>query len=316
MNAKIMELLTKSDQTRTKAIMRQFLSKAYPAIVETEDFIFCRGTIPIALVGHLDTVEEKGRQNAELFYDRKKQVMFCPGFPGFDDKAAIYSIIQIIQKGYRPTICLCCDEEVGGLGADALAQYFESKAPSLKYMIELDRRGRNDMVFYDCDNKEFTNYIASFGFELAHGTFTDICFLMDTFGCAAVNLSCGYLNEHTAAEILHVDWMEETIEKVCKMLDASDEAPYFEFIPCVNYWNWMRPVDPNSCYFCGKALAPEERVPVQLEDGTVETFCIDCAASVEVEWCETCGNPFLPAHEQEKICPKCNAEKEIMPYGD
>ena len=35
----------------------------------------------------------------------------------------------------------------------------------LKYIIELDRRGSDDCVFYQCDNHEFDAYVEKFGFQ-------------------------------------------------------------------------------------------------------------------------------------------------------
>lgn len=312
-NKALFEAVCRASEATLKAVLTTYLRSNYKQVISHNDYVCAIGDIPILLVAHLDTVFATPPK--DIYYDQEQQVVWSPQGGVGDDRSGVYLAMQILQAGYRPHVAFTCGEEVGGIGASALAE-LNCPFKDLRYMIELDRQGRNDMVFYDCDNKEFINYIGSFGFEFAHGSFTDITFLMDAWSCAGVNLSCGYLGQHSATEILHVDWMEETCEKVCKMLDCANEAPHFEFIPYANYWNWTHSVDHNSCYFCGKALAPEERVPVLLEDGTAENFCIDCAASIEVEWCENCGNPFIPAHEIEKICPKCSIEKEIVFDGN
>ena len=46
--------------------------------------------------------------------------------------------------------------------------------PDIKYIIEFDRRGENDCVFQDCGNETFMNYVESFGFKTARGSYSDI----------------------------------------------------------------------------------------------------------------------------------------------
>ena len=61
-------------------------------------------------------------------------------------------ILQIL----RTTNChvlLCEDEEVGCIGAKKFTS--GSLRPQVNYIVELDRRGSNDAVFYRCDNPEF-----------------------------------------------------------------------------------------------------------------------------------------------------------------
>jgi hypothetical protein len=67
-------------------------------------------------------------------------------------------------------------------------------------MIELDRQGRDDAVFYDCDNPEFEEYITKFDFVSDWGTYSDISTIAPSWECAAVNLSIGYFDEHSYAE--------------------------------------------------------------------------------------------------------------------
>ena len=64
------------------------------------------------------------------------------------------------------------------------------------YLIQLDRRGNDDAVFYDCDNKEFTEFITEKDWDLAQGSYTDICEIAPILNTAAVNFSCGYYHEH------------------------------------------------------------------------------------------------------------------------
>lgn len=296
-----------------QAVLYLYLSKKYKTVVQTKDYVYAEGDIPIALVCHLDTVFKAPPTEDEIFYDREKKVIWASTGAGHDDRAGVYAALAILEKGLRPHVILTQGEELGGVGASALAE-LDCPFKNLRYLIEIDRRGLKDMVFYDCDNKDFIKYVGEYGFELAYGSFTDISFLMEAWGCAGVNVSCGYLNEHSTSEILRTDWLLETVDKIEAMLQATD-IPRFEFIPSPHYWRWANPTvdDKNSCYMCGKALSPEERVPVELDDMTTENFCIDCAASVDVDWCETCGNAFM-GHENQKLCFTCE-DKVMGPYN-
>lgn len=131
----------------------------------------------------------------------------------------------------RPTIILCQDEEAGCLGALELVKTIPVCPVDLKYLIELDRAGYDDCVFYDCANKEFIKYVESCGFTYDVGSFSDISILAPAWGIAAVNLSIGYDNEHSYGEILHVDWMYKTIGKVVALMLSDNKAPKFEYIP-------------------------------------------------------------------------------------
>lgn len=271
---KIMELLMLNNQRRTKGMLSAYLHKIYPndRIIETNDFIYCQGEIPIGLVAHLDTVMEDCREDAELFYDVKKQVMFCPGFPGFDDKAGIFSILKIVQDGYHPSILLCCDEESGGKGAQALVRGVNR--PNLKYLIELDRAGYDDIVYYQCGNKEFQQYTQKFGFILQSGSFSDISFISPPWDIASCNIACGYLDEHTEAEVLHTDWMERTINLVENMLEDVDNAPYFDYQEVIRPKHKLIAIDNMlvECEDCGNKVFDFETI--KIDDKHV---CYDCA---------------------------------------
>ena len=100
----------------------------------------------------------------------------------------------------------------------------------LKYLIQIDRRGRNDAVFYDCPNERFKKYICGFGFKEEQGIYSDISFLCPGWDIAGVNVSAGYFYEHTNKEILNLEYLNETINKVEQMLKDERKSDYW------NYW--------------------------------------------------------------------------------
>ena len=106
-------------------------------------------------------------------------------------------------------------------------------------MIEFDRKGNSDAVFYSCDNKEFLDFvIENTGFEEAHGSFSDISVLMPAAKLSAVNLSSGYYNAHTVTE--YVVWLDmlDTIETAKELIKAECDGPFEYVAKEFKYSNW------------------------------------------------------------------------------
>ena len=319
---KTFEQLASLKQSSLKKVLASFLKKHYPKVIHTKEYIFAEGDIPIALVAHMDTVFKAPPE--EIFFDPVKNVMWSPDALGADDRAGIFAIVQIIRSGLKPHVIFTTDEEIGGLGASKLAE-LDCPFSDLKYLIELDRKGSNDCVFYDCENPKFTEYVESFGFEYNFGTYTDICEFCPTWKIAGVNLSIGYRDEHSVSEVLFVGRMYSTIEKVKKMLaDAVNLTEPFEYIPSptrynyaygMNWYDWGSSVyghDVSKCRQCKKYFMEEELFPVVMLDKTTAFFCPDCLVD-HVGWCKECQSAYQkysPEAPSEGICPLCEDLKE------
>ena len=295
----------------------------------TQDYILCEGDIPIMLVAHLDTVFKEIPK--EIYFDQQKQVMWSPTGLGADDRAGVFAILKIINKGYRPHICFCTDEEKGGLGASTMVQDIPVAPFDIKYIVELDRQGSSDCVFYNCDNEEFENFVESYGFFSDWGTFSDISEICPIWKIAGVNLSVGYIDEHCMVERLHTNYLAATIKRVCKMLDEVDNAPSFEYRESIlyrhfgKYWQYMYPDDGypidewetyNAKILCTKCHTPvpiDEAIRVQMKDslGAARYYCLDCLTKDNnIEWCAHCGEAFEKAYEEDKYCMSC--KKKLM----
>lgn len=330
----LFEQLCMLTQKELKATLAKFLKTKYNKVVETKDYIYAVGDIPIALCAHMDTVFPKPPEKNEIYYDRCKGVMWSPVGLGADDRAGVFSIIQIIKHNFRPHIIFTTDEEKGCLGASALAEQ-ECPFDDLRYVIQLDRRGSDDCVFYECENFEFTDYVEKFGFVENFGTFSDIYDLCPAWGIAGVNLSIGYYNEHSVIETLHVNSMLNTIEKVEKMLSVPiEEIPHFRFIYSRLYAQYMfrnpdalYPSEEDyedyvleplnvSCHNCHKIIDIEDTIPVISTSGSKYFLCIDCLGGTgddDIRFCDVCGEAFEPVDENQTTCFKCDIKdhKEI-----
>lgn len=309
---RLFERLVSLTQKGLHQAMAQYLKEKYEKVIVTKDYIVAIGDIPIALVAHMDTVFKN--PVADLYYDQRKGVLWSPQGLGADDRAGIFAILKIIQSGLRPAIIFTTDEEKGGLGATALGSR-DCPIPNLKYMIQLDRHGTNDCVFYECFNEDFYDYVESFGFCEAYGSFSDISFLMPQWNICGVNLSVGYEDEHSEVETLHIAPLYDTIAKVQKML-CETEIPDFEYDEMVfSSANWWRSavMYGQHCGKCKKLYSEYELFPVIGIDRKTKFYCPDCIVG-NVEWCDLCGEAYEiedPAKDKKicKICAEVICEK-------
>lgn len=274
------------------------LKKHYTNVITTKEYVMAQGETPIALIAHLDTVFPYGKR--KIYYDREAQVIWSPNGLGADDRAGVFAILLIIQHGFRPTVIFTTDEELGCLGADKLVLDYSEPPWPINYIIQLDRQGANDCVFYNCNNPEFEKYIEEFGFISDFGSFSDISAICPTWGVAGVNLSVGYINEHTLQETLHVKFWKRTIKQVEKML-KKEKIPTFDYIP--RYPNEHKFFDYLTCSGCGEMIDPYLTIPV--DD---EVFCPTCSVD-KIDWCKKCGAPYVLEKKEKHVCKEENDDR-------
>lgn len=202
----------------------------YEEIISGDGYIYARGSVPVLLTAHMDTVHTSRIVDFYENIDAKgNHILASPQGIGGDDRCGIYMILQI-AKTHKCSILFCEDEEVGGKGSRKfITTSLAKELKELKYMIELDRANSKDAVFYSCDNKKFTSFICdNTGYKETWGSFSDISVLAPAAGIAAVNLSCGYYCAHQLAEKVNVEEMMNTIEVVKALLEV--ECDQFEYV--------------------------------------------------------------------------------------
>ena len=214
------------------------LGKTYKenALISKGAFILVKGESPIMLVAHLDTVHKTPVKNICKTAD--ENILMSPQGIGGDDRCGVYALANCYETALKkPWLLFTCDEEIGCIGAQAFVNaYIDGKTPEelqdLKIIVEIDRRGSNDAVYYDCDNLEFEKYITSKGFKTAYGSFSDISHIAPELGIAAVNLSSGYYNAHTQHEYIDRRQIDATICKVNEIIRETTESnfPRFEYV--------------------------------------------------------------------------------------
>lgn len=295
----LLSLILRSNVQSLHYACESYLNSTYGkhCVFVTEDFIYATGDIPILLVAHLDTVfidPPKIYSNVEGTVWRSKAGL------GADDRAGVFAVLQLVKKNKsKPSVLFTMDEELGGLGAMAFVKQFPEPPVPTKYVIEIDRRGKGQSVYYDCGNAKFEEYINSFGFTTHQGIFSDISFICPTWNVAGVNLSAGYQNEHTELETLDLEALAYTKIRVSAMLSKAEEAPYFDFEAKPTSFNRTRYVE---CGICGSLVSDLYTIPVE----NVEC-CYHCINQF-VDWCDNCGEPFFVKQEGQKLCEVCANE--------
>ena len=229
-------------QKELKHALSKHLKQMDYEVTGKRGFLYGRGDIPVLLVAHLDTVH---KETASIICRSEDgRFMMSPQGIGGDDRCGVYMILQIINQ-VRCHVLFCEDEERGGIGAKEFAK--SGMEVDVNFIVEMDRRGNNDAVFYNCDNPEFTEFVCSFGFQKARGSFSDISVVAPYLKTAAVNISAGYYGEHHLHETIDCMAMENNVERIIRMAQAKTdkyqymsyyEAPYRSWYKQESLFDW------------------------------------------------------------------------------
>lgn len=296
---KFKNICMKSQKGLKKYVAKQ-LRKTYDEVVSGDGYVFAKGTFPVLLVAHLDTVHKQ--LPTSIVYDTEKDTLSSPNGIGGDDRCGVYMIFEVI-KNYKCSVLFCEDEEIGMVGAEKFTETELAKSliGQFNYIIEFDRKGNKDAVFYDCDNPEFEEFITRDFYETAYGSFSDISTIAPVLGCAAVNLSCGYYNAHTLKEYVVLAEMETSIMQTCKILERTTEADVFEYIEakrtvnswfgyegydCIGYGSYLKK------YYGGSA---EDSYTIEYgdENGNYRTCEVEALSEYEAIGIFLCDHPDL-----------------------
>ena len=226
--------ICKRNQKSLKRYLVGKLEETYENVLVGDGYIFTNGDIPVLLTAHMDTVH---KECVKEFHEENGIIKSPQGIGG-DDRCGIYMILKLIEKGFKPYIVFCEDEEIGGVGSNKFVKTeLIEELKACKYLIELDRANSNDAVYYDCGNNEFKAFISeTIGYKEAVGSFSDISHLSPACDRASVNLSCGYYKAHTTDEYVVLSEMENTIDKVAELLSIDyTDMEAFDYQACFDY---------------------------------------------------------------------------------
>ncbi|PUU99061.1 hypothetical protein DCD76_18615, partial [Acinetobacter baumannii] len=116
-------------------------------LISKGNFILVRGQAPVMLVAHLDTVHEEPVR--DICTSADGNIAMSPQGIGGDDRCGCFALVRIFRAAQiKPWLLFTCNEEVGGRGAHQFCishsqHLLPKELDSLKFIIELDRKGSN-----------------------------------------------------------------------------------------------------------------------------------------------------------------------------
>ena len=292
-----------------KMLCRDYQGKALKC---KDSFILVKGNAPIMLVAHLDTVHAEPVQ--VICKSADGNILMSPQGIGGDDRCGVYALNKIYeQAAKKPFLLFTCDEEIGGVGADQFCYEYElgvlpKELNNLKCLIEIDRKGANDAVYYNCDNAKFEKYISSKGFKTASGSFSDISVIAPTLGVAAVNLSSGYYNAHTQHEYINLAELETTINKVAEIVDdaSTPNFPKFHYVPKKDFLLKF-----SKTIFDAPPTEPKKNLPKGYEREFLALLDIYYEKELR-EYCKEFGNDILSELYRQEFGHSIDNEEYII----
>lgn len=211
-----------------KYLVNTLKSLGYDKIHNEDGYVYVKGETPVMLLAHMDTVHKSAPIIITVKNTAKGTELSSPFGIGGDDRCGIFMILEIV-KDLKCSVLFTEDEEAGCVGAKKFASSSMVKDLGVNYMVEFDRRGKNDAVFYQCDNPEFTKFVTQEFFEEKWGSCSDISRVAPAAGIAAVNLSSGYYSEHTVDEYVIFEEMMKVVEEAKHLICKEVDKP-FEYI--------------------------------------------------------------------------------------
>lgn len=201
----------------------------------------------ILLSAHMDTV--KG-----VLADRKLQehngiITSDRGVLGADDRAGIAIILTVLRNlnnisSFNGTIKVAFsrEEEIGCIGSGRIDPEWYS---DVDLAIVVDRRGNRDIVvgcgMAFCSNQvgifmENVSKLAEMDWKCVEGGVSDAMTFAEN-GINSVNLSAGYMNEHTDREYVSLKDMKDTVRLIMQALAVvNDFCDTFGGVPKENNW--------------------------------------------------------------------------------
>lgn len=171
-----------------------------------------------------------------------------------DDSCGICCALQLLEVFPNLKVCFTVQEEIGGIGAKLAADNI-SFFSNVRYMLQADRRGKNDLITKtngidsasEVFVKDIQDIMSKYGYKEATGTFTDIGVIAEELCISGVNISCGYSNEHLYTESCNITDLENCLNfmySIIKKLDTNNKYYTIEkqkssYTPSIYYRDYV-----------------------------------------------------------------------------
>ena len=184
--------------------------------------IYAKGTMPVLLCAHLDTVHT---QPCTRIVQTGSKLISPQGIGG-DDRCGVYIVLELIKE-FHCSVLFSLYEETSDLEDAAASQFIRSddkpKTLDCSYAIEFDEPEKNKAVYYETGNNSFEKLIEQDGCFKRFDSLgdTDLRFLCVAYNIAGVNLSCGYYENHSVNEYIDIKDMDDCLEHARAILKRS-----------------------------------------------------------------------------------------------
>ena len=305
---KFLKVCKMHKQSALKNYLRSYMSSNGYKVTSADGYLYCEPKadgVPVCLTAHMDTVHPQAIKQIVVERHEGKTIISSPQGIGGDDKCGVYMIMECVREGYRPYVVFCEDEEIGCVGAEKFAVSKDIvKLQDCKFIVQLDRRNATDAVYYDCDNADFEAWVTDVtGYKTAYGTCSDISVIAPELGVAAVNLSCGYYQEHKPEHYVVFEEMENTLQATKKLIKASADVEQFIYVEAYHYYGggYGRLWDDYDYYWQRQSSA----------SGKTETY--------DIQWYEeesgNINHSYISAVSQEEAVGKFLISHDDLTYG-
>lgn len=152
---------------------------------------------------------------------------------GADDRTGCAALWNLHNGDH--SILITTGEETGCAGARAATRDLAEELKKHSFAVEIDRRGDRQAVFYDVSTEPFEDYVLDAlskadpdGIEWLEepGSSTDIRHICGELRMCGVNLSAGYVNEHSKMEHLYLEAWTHTLETTRKVLSLKKHVEF------------------------------------------------------------------------------------------
>ena len=206
-------------------------------ITDDINYVYVKNESPLMLVAHIDTVRHGTKVDIKI---NDNMISNSRGILGADDRAGVYMLLNVYSYvkevgGIVPQFLFTNFEESFGVGVSQFIKHGHLNKENVKFFIEADRLGRDQYVNYHYLPDPLAKFIESFGYRHAHGSYSDIHNLTATYKIPSVNISVGYYFQHTPSEILNWSYLNESLDKLIRIVENMYNIPEYEYKSIYKY---------------------------------------------------------------------------------
>lgn len=238
---------------------------------------------------------------------------------GADDRAGCAMAAKLLGSGH--SVLILDGEESGGIGASKAVRDIRDLLKEHVFALELDRMGDREVVTYSgTSSKDFDTYLAELfpGWEIGHGSYTDIATICPAIGICGANVAVGYLYQHSKHEFLDLTAWCTSLLQMQRVLALDEYHAYKPDKKVVhkmgnyNIWNGTVHPDERAWFDHWISSSPVKSDDVDQIDGSSQPRDA-WTWDNKVVYCDWCGDFIEPDdavtyHADDTICDHCMYE--------